>query len=183
MRYKTLPTHLVQYTNLNSFQITEDRITSSEQLKIITEYTSVVYKNTFNTISIKEYNFTCYQVWVHNFVSYARGTLTGLVTEECWGEAIGYGETYFRNSYFVLFISYYYRQLDMEIRTWGIHILYSSPAITTVLISWRIRRAGNEACKRAIIYRKGTTLNIFDDIKVDLKQIWYQDMEQIHGSI
>jgi hypothetical protein len=31
--------------------------------------------------------------------------------------------------------------------------------------------------------QKGTTLNIFDDTEVDLKQIWYQDMEHIHGSI
>jgi len=75
------------------------------------------------------------------------------------------------------------RQLDMEKRTWGIHILYSSPAITTVLRSWRMRGAGNEACKRAMHIQKGKTLNIFDDIKVDLKQIWYQDMQQIHSSI
>jgi len=71
----------------------------------------------------------------------------------------------------------------MEKSTWGIHILYSSPAVTTVLSSWRMRRAGNEACKRAMHIQNGTILNIFDDIKVDLKQIWYQDMKQIHGSI
>jgi hypothetical protein len=77
MQYKPLPTHLLQHINLNSFQITEGRITSSEQLKIITEYT-------FNTICIKEYNFTSSQVWVYNLVSYARGrTQTGLVREEC----------------------------------------------------------------------------------------------------
>ena len=45
--YSLCPVH-----NLNSFHIIEGRITSSEQLKIITEYTSVVYKNTFNTICI-----------------------------------------------------------------------------------------------------------------------------------
>ena len=42
---------------------------------------------------------------------------------------------------------------------------------------------GKEACNRAMHIQKGATLNIFDDIKVDLKQIWYQDMQQIHGSI
>ena len=71
----------------------------------------------------------------------------------------------------------------MEKRTWGIHTSYSSPTITTVSRSWKMRRAGNEACKRAMHIQKGTTLTIFDDIKADLKQIWYQDMQQIHGSI
>lgn len=116
--YSPCPVH-----NLNSFQITDGRITSSEQLKIITEYTSVVYKNTFNTICIKEYNFTSCQVWVYNLVSYARGrTQTGLVRQERWGEAIGYGETYLRNSYVVLFTSYYYNVKFMEdekSRKWG----------------------------------------------------------------
>lgn len=142
MWYKTSPTHLVQYISLNSFQITEGRITSSE-LKITTEYTSVVYTNTFNTICIKEYNFTCCQVWVYNLVSYARERTRQDLYEK----------------------STEVRQLDMEKRTWGIHILYSSPAITTVLRSWKMRRAGNEACKREMHIQKGTTLNIFDDIK------------------
>jgi len=30
---------------------------------------------------------------------------------------------------------------------------------------------GKEACNRAMHIQKGATLNIFDDIKVDLKQI------------
>ena len=71
----------------------------------------------------------------------------------------------------------------MEKSTWGIHTTYSSPAITTVLSSWRMRTAGNEACQRSMHIQKGTTLNISDGIKVDLKQTRYQDMEQIHGSI
>jgi hypothetical protein len=32
-------------------------------------------------------------------------------------------------------------------------------------------REGNEACRRAMHIQKGTTLNIFDDTEVDLKQI------------
>jgi hypothetical protein len=47
----------------------------------------------------------------------------------------------------------------MEKSTPGFHNLYSSPAITRVLRSWRIS-ARNEACIKAIHIEKGTTLKI-----------------------
>jgi len=89
-----------------------------------------------------------------------RKNTTGLVWEEHWGEAIGYGETYLRNSHFVLFTSYYYSVTFMEdekSRKWGM----------------QKRNAYTERDNSEYLWW----------YKVDLKQLWYQDLQEIHGSI